>query len=103
MKKLRPQKKSNGKSLETIISQPSDNIIGKLVFKYLNNVYPILRINLNGKFKRTINVNGNNYSVSKNKRDFIPKLIGEISNTFNITNIESKILLFDYFKIKDLN
>jgi|LakMenEpi03Aug12_release.lakeMendotaPanAssembly.Ray.scaffolds.fasta_scaffold294981_2 hypothetical protein len=103
MKKLRPQKKSIGKISETIISPCSDDITTKLVFRYLKNVYPILRINLEGKFKRTINVNGKNYSVSKNKNEFVPKLINDLSNTFSISQKESKSILFNYFKIKDFN
>lgn len=103
MKKLRPQKKSNGKILETTISPFSDEIIGKLIFKYLTTVYPILRINLDGKFKRTINVGGKNYAVSNNKKEFVPRLISDLSETFSITQLESKGILFDYFKIKSLN
>ncbi len=102
MKKLRPQKKTIGKILETTTLPCSDEIVAKLVFKYLKTVYPIRRINLEGKFKRTINVNGKNYSVSKNKNEFVPKLISELSNSFSITQLESKTILFDYFKIKDI-
>lgn len=101
MKKLRPKKKLSGKNLETTLSAFSDEITNNLAFKYLRIVYPILRMNIGGKFKRTIQINGNYYSVSKNKSEFVPTLIQEISNTFSIEQSESKIIIFDYFKIKN--
>lgn len=100
MKKLRPKKNTIGKNLETTISPFSDEITNKLAFKYLRIVYPILRMNIDGKFKRTILINGSYYSVSQNKSEFVPPLINEISNTFSIQQAESKIIIFDYFKIK---
>jgi hypothetical protein len=101
MKKLRPQKKTNGKSLETMLSVVSDNVMDNLAFKYLKNVYPIFRTKIDGKFKRTIIVNDTQYSVSQNKRNFIPTIINDISSTFAIEHIDSKLIVFDYFKIKN--
>lgn len=100
MKKSRPKKLMNGKSLVTTPLVASDDVMDSLAFKYLKNVYPILRIKIDGKFKRTIIVNGMQYSVSKNKDKFIPTIINDISLTFAIEQLNSKIIVFDYFKIK---
>ena len=100
MRKLRPQKKTNGKSLVTIPSLVSDNTINNLVFKYLKNVYPILRIKIDGKFKRAIVVNSSCYSVSQHKNSFIPTIVNDISRTFDLEHIDSKSVVFDYFKFK---
>jgi len=100
MMKLRPQKKTNGKNLVTMLSPHFDSITNHLAFKYLKTVYPISRTKINGKFKRTIIVNDRLYSVSSDKNEFLEVLINNISNTFAISQIESKILVFDYFKVK---
>ena len=100
MKKLRPKKQTNGKNLVTISQQTSDIIIEKLIFKYLKSVYPILRIKVDGKFKRTIMVNNNTYPVSQSKDKFTPTLINEISKAFAINQNDSKLIVFNYFKIK---
>jgi hypothetical protein len=100
MKKLRPQKKTSGKNLVTTLQQYSDDIIERLIFKYLKSVYPISRTKFDGKFKRTIMINGNTYAVSQSKQKFVPSLIKEISDTFAINQSESKIIIFNYFKIK---
>jgi hypothetical protein len=100
MKKLRPQKKTNGKSLVTTLQQHSDDIILSLIYNYLKLVYPISRTKFNGKFKRAIIINGNVYAVSQSKEKFLPSLISDISNTFAINQSESKFIIFNYFKIK---
>ena len=97
--KLRPRKKTNGMILVTTPSVVSDIIIDNLAFKYLKMVYPILREKLDGKFKRTIIVNGAYYSVSQNKEKFIPTIINDISDTFALEREYSKSLVFSYFKI----
>ena len=102
MKKLRPQKKTNGKNLVTTSQQHSDVVIESLIFNYLKLVYPISRTKFDGKFKRTIIINDKVYAVSQSKGKFIPSLIMEIANTFAINQIESKIIVFNYFKIKPL-
>jgi hypothetical protein len=100
MKKLRPHKKTNGKNLVTTLQPYSDDIIEGLIFKYLKSVYPVSRTKFDGKFKRTIMIDGNTYSVSQSKQKFIPRLINDISKTFAINQIETKIIIFNYFKIK---
>jgi len=100
MKKLRPQKNTNGKNLVTILQHHSDEVIESLIFKYLKFVYPISRTKFDGKFKRTIIINGSTYAVSQSKQKFVPSLIKEISNTFAINQNESKVIIFNYFKIK---
>lgn len=102
MKKLRPQKKTNGKNLVTTLQPYSDDIIEGLIFKYLKLVYPVSRTKFDGKFKRTIMINGNTYPVSQSKQKFIPTLINDISKTFAINQIESKVIIFNYFKIKSV-
>ncbi len=98
--KLRPQKKMNGMSLVTTLLLVSDDIINNLIFKYLKTVYPILRMKIDGKFKRTIVVNEIYYSVSQEKNAFIPTIIKDISRTFALEHLESKSIVSDYFKIK---
>jgi hypothetical protein len=100
MKKLRPQKKTNGKNLVTTLQLYSDDIIEGLIFKYLKSVYPVSRTKFDGKFKRTIMINGNTYPVSQSKQKFMPTLINDISKTFAINQIESKVIIFNYFKFK---
>jgi hypothetical protein len=100
MMKSRPQKKTNGKNLVTTLSPHSDSVTNQLAFKYLKTVYPISRTNINGKFKRTIIVEDKLYSVSKDKNNFLQTLINNISNTFAISQLESKYLVFDYFKVR---
>lgn len=99
--KLRPKKKTNGMTLETIVSLYSDELINSLAFKYLKLAYPVLRNKINGKFKRTIFVNERMYSVSTEKKDFLQIIINNISSTFGLTQHESKLIIFDYFKIKN--
>ena len=98
--KLRPQKRTNGMSLVTTLLLVSDDIIINLIFKYLKTVYPILRIKIDGKFKRTIVVNDIYYSVSQQKNTFIPTIVQDISKTFDLDHFESKSIIFNYFKVK---
>lgn len=98
--KSRPQKKTHGKNLVTTLSPHFDQITNQLAFKYLKTVYPISRTKINGKFKRTIHVDGKLHSVSKDKNDFLQTLINNISSTFAISQLESKYLVFDYFKVR---
>ena len=97
--KLRPKKNIIPKT-EIIIKETFDIIIGELISKYLKNVYPISRSKFGNKFKRTIIVNNITYSVSQGKTKYIPTLINDISKTFAISQIESKTIIFNYFKFK---
>ena len=102
--KLRPKKNTNktsGMILETTTLLYSDELINSLAFKYLKLAYPVLRNKINGKFKRTIFVNERMYSVSTEKKHFLQIIINNISNTFGLTQQESKLIIFDYFKIKN--
>lgn len=98
--KLRPKRKTNGKTLETTLLLYSDEVINSLAFKYLKYAYPVLRNKINGKFKRTIFVNERMYSVSTEKKEFLQIIINNISSTFGLSQNESKSIIFDYFKIK---
>jgi hypothetical protein len=92
------------KTVDKITNQHEFNcdvVINELVFKYLKSVYPISRTKFDGKFKRSIIIDGNTYSVSQSKGKFIPKLIHDISKSFAINPIESKSIIFNYFKIKN--
>lgn len=99
--KLRPQKKTNGKNLETTLPQHSDEIINSLAFKYLKLAYPVLRNKINGKFKRTIVVDEQLYSISSEKNRFLQIIINNVSSAFGISQSESRLIIFDYFKIKN--
>jgi len=102
--KLRPKKnmnKTSGMILETTVLLHSDEVINSLAFRYLKLAYPILRNKINGKFKRTIFVNGSLYLVSTEKKQFLQVLINNVSNTFDLTQYESKLIIFNYFKIRD--
>lgn len=101
--KLRPKKNTNktsGMILGTTVLPHSDKVINSLTFRYLKLVYPILRNKINGKFKRTIFVNERLYLVSTEKTQFLQILINNISSTFGLSQNESKLIIFDYFKIK---
>lgn len=100
--KLRPQKLTNGTSLGTITSHHFDLIIRSLVFKYLNNLYPVNRIKIKGKFKRCILINFQIYAISDEKSIFLPILITNLTNTFAIDEFYAKKLIFDYFKINKI-
>jgi hypothetical protein len=101
--KIRPKKKTSGNTLVTTTSPHSDQIIYKLIFKYLNMVYPVVRVKINGKFKRSIDINGRIYSVSTEKNNFIPIIMYNISDSFNINDIDVKNIIFEYFKIQKIN
>lgn len=102
--KLRPKKntnKTNGITLGTTVSPHSDDVINSLTFRYLKLAYPVLRSKINGKFKRTIFVNERLYLVSSEKTKFLQILINNISSTFGLNQNDSKLIIFDYFKIKN--
>jgi hypothetical protein len=100
--KLRPQKQTNGMTLVTTSSHHSDEVTHRLAFKYLNNLYPITRVKINGKFKRSVEIDGRTYSVSTEKPLFIPIIIKNLSSTFAVNEYDAKALIFDYFKIKKI-
>jgi hypothetical protein len=97
--KLHPKKNITPKG-ELIFKETFDNVIAEIVSKYLKNVYPISRSKFGNKFKRTIIINDITYSVSQGKLKYLPTLINSISNTFAISQTESKKIIFNYFKFK---
>jgi hypothetical protein len=102
--KLRPKKNTNktsGMILGTTALVHSDDVINSLAFRYLKLAYPVLRNKINGKFKRTIFVNERLYLVSTEKTQFLQILINNVSSTFGLNQYESKLIIFDYFKIKN--
>ena len=82
--KLRPQKQTNGMTLVTTPSHHSDQVVHRLVFKYLNALHPIIRVKINGKFKRSVEIEGRIYSVSNEKTSFIPIIIKNLASSFAI-------------------
>lgn len=100
--KLRPQRQTNGMILVTTQSPHSDQTIYKLVFKYLNTLYPVNRVKIKGKFKRSVEIDNRVYSVSSEKPLFIPILIKGLANTFAVTEYDAKNIIFEYFKIKKI-
>lgn len=99
--KLRPKKNMGGMILETTALVHSDEVIDLLVFRYLTLAYPVLRNKIKGKFKRTIFVNEHLYLVSTEKTKFLQVLINNVSSTFGLNQHETKLIIFDYFKIKN--
>lgn len=77
-----------------------DDLIKSLIFKFLIMYYPIDRVKINGKFKRAIIVEDKVYSISNEKNSFLTQIISKISNSFNISESDSKSIIFDYFKLK---
>lgn len=77
-----------------------DDLIKSLIFKYLRMYYPIDRVKINGKFKRAIIVDNKVYSISSDKNSFLSEIILKISNSFNISENDSKSIIFDFFKLK---
>jgi hypothetical protein len=77
-----------------------DDLIKCLIFKFLRMYYPIDRVKINGKFKRAIIVGDKVYSISNEKNSFLTEIILKISNSFNISENDSKYIIFDYFKLK---
>jgi hypothetical protein len=100
--KLRPQRQTIGMILVTTQSPHSDQIIHKLAFKYLNTLYPVNRVKIKGKFKRSVEIDNRIYSVSTEKSLFVPILIMGVSNTFAVSEGDAKNIIFEYFKIKKI-
>lgn len=97
--KVRPSKITNKNSFAKIV-QFDDDLLKKIIFKFLMMYYPIDKIKINGKFKRGIMVEDKIYSISNEKNAFLKEIIFKISNSFNISEKESKLIVFDYFKLK---
>ena len=101
MKKSRPQRRMSGKTLETTSSHHSDPTISTLALKYLIIVYPITRTKIGSRFKRSIVVGDITYSVSIDKKRFVPVLISDLARTFAISESNAKEIIFNYFNIKN--
>jgi hypothetical protein len=100
--KIRPRKQTNGMTLVTTASQHFDQKISDLAFKYLKTLYPVNRVKINGKFKRSVEIDNRVYSVSTEKSLFIPILIKGLANTFAVNEYNAKKIVFQYFKIKKI-
>lgn len=100
--KIRPRKQTSGMTLVTTVSLHFDQKIIDLAFKYLKILYPVSRVKINGKFKRSVEIENRIYSVSAEKSLFIPILIKALANTFAVNESSAKEIVFQYFKIKKI-
>ncbi len=91
-------KKVKHKSVANI-QQFDDDITKNIIFKFLMLYYPIGRIKIRGKFKRAIFIDCKTYSISNEKNRFLKIIISKVSESFNITEFQSKDIVFEYFKL----
>jgi hypothetical protein len=75
-----------------------DPIMIGLMFNFLKNLYPVLRIKSKKKFRRGVNFNGINFVIPRDSDMVYSKLFYILKELYSVGDAEINYVLKSYYK-----
>jgi len=76
-----------------------DPVMIGLMFNFLKNLYPVLRIKSKKKFKRGVNLDGINFVIPRDSNLVYNNLFSTLKQMYSVGDSEINYVIKSYYKI----